>query len=182
MVLSENQWQPAPRVGKPAPHVAPPNVPNVSSIAMETIPNEAGRRGVVAVIPREDRVLVIRRGPKVVAPGTFCFPGGGIETHESQQTALVRELREELGVDVLPRAVLWHSITPWQVELFWWLATLKAEVEPVANPAEVDSFQWVTLEQMSSLPDLLPSNRAFLAAIDRGEVDWPPDIEETTDE
>jgi 8-oxo-dGTP pyrophosphatase MutT (NUDIX family) len=49
------------------------------------------RRGVVAVVLRDERFLVIRRAAGVVAPGAFCFPGGGVEGDESETQALVRE-------------------------------------------------------------------------------------------
>ena len=75
------------------------------------------RRGVVAVVVRDGRFLVIRRSQQVVAPGAFCFPGGGIEPGETEEAALVRELREELDVLVRPIRLVWRSLTPWNVAL-----------------------------------------------------------------
>lgn len=130
------------------------------------------RRGAVAVIREEQRVLVIRRSQQVVAPGAYCFPGGAIEPGESEEVALVRELREELNVDVLPVRKIWQSVTPWQVELAWWLARLAPGSLPRAAPAEVESFHWHTLAEMAALPELLESNRQFLAAVERGEISF----------
>jgi (d)CTP diphosphatase len=127
------------------------------------------RRGVVAVIARANRLLVIRRSQKVAAPGAFCFPGGGIEGDESEQQALVRELREELGVAIHPQRRLWESVTPWRVHLAWWLAELPASSALVANADEVESFHWHTADEMLALAELLESNRQFLAALARGE-------------
>ena len=101
---------------------------------MSTIPDQTGRRGAVAVIVREGRLLVIRRSGSVVAPWKFCFPGGGIEGQESEEEALVRELREELGCEVTPCRRLWQNVTPWGVHLAWWLAELPPDVEPAPNP------------------------------------------------
>lgn len=114
--------------------------------------------------------MVIRRSQLVVAPGAFCFPGGAIEYGESEEQALVRELQEELNVEVVPVRRLWQSVTPWQVELAWWSAKLAAGAVPRPAPAEVESFHWYTLEEMVALPELLESNRQFLAAIARGEI------------
>lgn len=58
---------------------------------MEAIPDDPGRRGAVAICVRDGRMLVIRRARSVVAPLTYCFPGGGIEGDESEQQALIRE-------------------------------------------------------------------------------------------
>ncbi|HUY88479.1 MAG TPA: NUDIX domain-containing protein [Pirellulales bacterium] len=128
------------------------------------------RRGAVAVIERSGALLVIRRSQIVVAPGAFCFPGGGIEPGESEEEALVRELREELQVEVRPLRRLWSSVTPWNVELAWWQADLAAEAIPRPSPAEVESVHWYTLAEMAELPSLLESNRQFLSAIERSEI------------
>jgi len=127
------------------------------------------RYGAVAVIRDGDRLLVIRRSQQVVAPGAYCFPGGGIEPSESEEDALIRELREELNVDIIPLRRLWWSVTPWKVELAWWLARLAPGSWPQPAPAEVESVHWHTVEEMAALPDLLESNRRFLAALANGE-------------
>ena len=73
-----------------------------------TIPDDPGRRGVVGVVVRDGRMLVIRRSRSVVAPLVYCFPGGGIEAGESEEEALVREFREEIGVTIRPVRRLWR--------------------------------------------------------------------------
>jgi 8-oxo-dGTP diphosphatase len=128
------------------------------------------RRGAVAVFIRDGQFLVIRRSQHVVAPGAYCFPGGGIEADESEAAALVREIEEELGVTIRPVQKIWHSVTPWNVELVWWLTELPVDAELRPNPAEVESIHWCTAEEMSQLPDLLASNLAFLAAVATGEI------------
>ena len=104
-----------------------------------------------------------------MAPLAYCFPGGGIEAEESEEAALVRELREELNVEVRPLCRLWQSETPWEVELAWWMAELPPHVEPVLNPHEVHSCAWQSIDEMLDLEGLLESNRQFLAALARGE-------------
>ena len=128
------------------------------------------RRGSVAVVRRDERFLVIRRSQHVVAPGAICFPGGAIEAGESEPQALVREFREELGAAIRPLRRVWHSTTPWQVALAWWLGAVASDAVLVPNPAEVESFDWLTREQMLARAELLASNRAFLAALAAGEV------------
>jgi len=131
----------------------------------------SGHRGSVAVIVRDGHLLVIRRSQQVIAPGAYCFPGGGIQADESEQEALVRELREELAVAVRPRRRLWRSISPRRVELAWWLADLDPEAQPVPNPAEVESVHWFTPKELARLPDLLGTNRRFLEALESGAID-----------
>jgi 8-oxo-dGTP diphosphatase len=145
---------------------ATPTSPTATPTAPKpAIPDDPGRRGVVGVVVREGRMLVIRRSRSVVAPLVYCFPGGGIEPGESEEDALVREFHEEIGIAVRPVRRLWQCVTPWKVDLAWWLVEIAPDATPVANPAEVESIHWYTAEEMSQLPDLLASNREFLEFI-----------------
>lgn len=131
--------------------------------------NEAPvRQGVVAVIVHQQRFLMIERSQHVAAPGMMCFPGGGIEQGESEAVALVRELQEELNVEIQPLRQLWRSTTPWNVALSWWLASLHDHDAIQPNPAEVAAVSWVAFEEMEALPTLLESNRHFLHALQAG--------------
>ena len=140
-------------------------------LARLTVNTPFVRRGAVAVVVRDDRFLVIRRSRHVVAPGAYCFPGGGIEANESEEQAMVREFREELGALVVPVRRVWRSTTRWHVALAWWLGELSAAVALVPNPEEVASVHWLTAGEMLELAELLESNREFLRAVGEGEID-----------
>jgi 8-oxo-dGTP pyrophosphatase MutT (NUDIX family) len=131
------------------------------------------RRGVVAVVLRERRFLVIRRSQNVIAPGALCFPGGGIEGGESQEQALVREFHEELGALIRPKRRVWQCTTRWHALLAWWLGDIDDTCQMVPNPLEVASIGWLTPNEMLQEADLLESNRAFLESLDRGEIVLP---------
>lgn len=55
---------------------------------------------VAAVIEREGRILACRRRPGKIAGGRWEFPGGKVEHGEDPESALVREIAEELGVGI----------------------------------------------------------------------------------
>ncbi|GAA1704955.1 (deoxy)nucleoside triphosphate pyrophosphohydrolase [Microbacterium sediminicola] len=55
---------------------------------------------VAAVIRDGERVLVCRRAPHIGQSGRWEFPGGKVEHEEDPVEALVREIREELDVDI----------------------------------------------------------------------------------
>ncbi len=131
---------------------------------------EIVRWGAVAVIFREDRLLIIKRSQQVLAPGMYCFPGGGIEAGETEPQALVRELQEELGCTVKPMRRLWEYVSSWRVHLAWWSAELDDPSSIVPNPMEVESVHWLTLSDLATLPNQLESNVRFLEAVARGEV------------
>jgi 8-oxo-dGTP diphosphatase len=123
------------------------------------------RRGVVAVVLRQQRFLIIRRSELVLAPGMLCFPGGGIEAGESETAALEREIREELGATVIPRRRLWSHVTAWEVDLAYWLSELDDHAPLALNPAEVASVHWMTRSEVMAQESLLASNRAFFEAL-----------------
>lgn len=63
--------------------------------------------GVLFVTP-DRRALLLKRGPKGDAPGTWAPPGGGIEEGETAAQAAAREVLEETGHRVDPA-----ELTPW---------------------------------------------------------------------
>ena len=70
-----------------------------------------------ALFDATDRVLVAQRPAGKSLAGLWEFPGGKIEALESPETALIRELKEELGIDVgecclAPLTFASHPIRP----------------------------------------------------------------------
>ena len=134
-------------------------------------PRTRRKRGVVAVIFRDQKLLIIRRAMTVTAPGMLCLPGGGIEKGESEQQALVREMQEELEIGVKPVTLCYRSVTSWGTNLAWWHADLDGQQNPRANPNEVAEVFWMSRDDLRVAKDLLPSLPPFLAAWERGEID-----------
>jgi 8-oxo-dGTP diphosphatase len=54
----------------------------------------------VALVDGDGRVLLAQRPPGKAMAGLWEFPGGKIKPGETPEAALIRELREELGIDV----------------------------------------------------------------------------------
>ncbi len=53
-----------------------------------------------AAIIKEDKVLVMQRSNQMTLPGMWEFPGGKVEANETEQEALIREIKEELSVTI----------------------------------------------------------------------------------
>lgn len=128
------------------------------------------RRGAVAVIVDDGKFLVIRRAAGVAAPLKLCFPGGGIEPDETDEAAVVRELREELNLTVIPSKLLWRSETPWGVRLSWWAAHCADLTTLAPNDAEVAEVHWLAPDELSAHPDLLSGNSEFLVRLAAAEI------------
>ena len=60
---------------------------------------------VSAAIFRNDRVLIVRRA-RPPAHGLYTLPGGGVELGETLEGAIIREVREETGLEIAPLALV----------------------------------------------------------------------------
>ena len=70
--------------------------------------NEGKKRPIVivaacALLDREGAVLIARRPEGRPLAGLWEFPGGKVEAGEEPEEALIRELHEELGIDIAKR-------------------------------------------------------------------------------
>lgn len=130
---------------------------------------DRGRHAVVAVIIEQSQFLVIRRSEFVRAPGLLCFPGGGIEGNEDFESAIRRELEEELGLQVIVSQHIWTSVTRWGTQLEWLICRRIPHSIPVPAPEEVAEVHWLEEVELRSRPDLLGSIPDFFAAKDAGE-------------
>lgn len=109
-----------------------------------------------AVIVRNGRVLAGLRAER-----GWEFPGGKVESGESDSDALVRECREELGVDVRPVREL-GSAERDEVSLRLWLVAL-IDAVPTASTDHAE-LRWVSATGLDRL-DWLPLDRDLLPAI-----------------
>jgi len=60
--------------------------------------------------PRKNKYLIVRRNAEQSGAGFWEFPGGKIETGETPREALVREIQEELNIDLTEDSLVFvHS-------------------------------------------------------------------------
>jgi len=131
--------------------------------------SDRGRHAVVAIIVEQSEYLVIRRSEFVRAPGLICFPGGGIEANEDFESAIRRELVEELRLQVVTAKHIWTSVTKWGTKLEWLVCQRNSESIPIPAPEEVSEVLWLPEAKIRSRLDLLGSLPDFFAAKDAGD-------------
>ena len=119
----------------------------------------------------QSQFLVIRRSEFVRAPGLLCFPGGGVEANEDIESAIRRELAEELGLRIEVLQHVWTSVTRWGTKLEWLVCRRDPQSFPVPAPEEVAEVHWLSESDLRSRPDLLGSLPEFFLAKDAGEFD-----------
>lgn len=110
-------------------------------------------RVVAALLERDGLLLVARRKDHGARAGLWEFPGGKVEPGERDQAALVRELREELGVEAAVGALyarVEHRYPELLVDLVIYRATLDASAEPRALSAQ--EVRWVRRADLAALP------------------------------
>jgi 8-oxo-dGTP diphosphatase len=114
-----------------------------------------------AAIVREGRLLAARRSAPPAVAGGWEFPGGKVEPGESEVDGLVRECREELGVEVRVGALL-GTVTPAEFVLRVYRAVLVAgEPRPLQDH---DELRWLAAHELADVP-WLPADLPLLPAI-----------------
>jgi 8-oxo-dGTP diphosphatase len=116
---------------------------------------------VAAALVQDGRVLAARRVQPARLAGGWEFPGGKVEPGESEVSALVRELREELGVDAAVGARLGEAADG-TVTLAVYAATLVAgRPRPMQDH---DRLRWLAAAELADVA-WLPADRLLLPLV-----------------
>ena len=124
----------------------------------------------VALIDVDGRVLLAQRPEGKSMAGLWEFPGGKVEVGESPETALIRELQEELGIDTWASCLAPLTFASHAYEDFHLLMPLFAcrKWEGIPMSKEGQALKWVRAADLSNYPmppadiPLLPILRDWL--------------------
>lgn len=120
---------------------------------------------VVAVLRRKGLVLIIQRGPGVIFPGYWTPLSGRVKAGESQESAVVREVEEEVGLRAKPIKKVWECDTEDSgFHLHWWLAEA-AEGGLRLDPDEVSDACWIRPEEFTDFAPIFADDRFFFTRI-----------------
>ena len=108
----------------------------------------------VALIDVDGRVLLAQRPPGKSMAGLWEFPGGKVESGETPEVALIRELQEELGINtwascLAPLTFASHAYDDFHL-LMPLFACRKWEGTPVAREGQV--LKWVRAQDLKNYP------------------------------
>lgn len=130
---------------------------------------------VACIIDEHDRILLTKRN---IPPfyGQWVMPGGKIDHGESIVTALMREVREEVGLKVKPGTLvdIYEHLSVGKrcdhyIILYYRALPLTCTI--TINPAELSEAAWFAGDELPQL-DIPPGSRSVLAQL-YPQQEWP---------
>ena len=107
-----------------------------------------------ALVDRDNRVLISRRPPGKPMAGLWEFPGGKVDAGETPERALVRELKEELGIEVCDTCLAPFTFASHTYDRFHLLMPLYLcrNWEGEITPREGQEIKWVRAIRLKDYP------------------------------
>lgn len=124
-------------------------------------------------LEKDGMFLLARRFNTGYQDGNYQLPAGHVEESELPSEALIRETKEEIGIDIASEdAVLAHvsyrpkhDATGDRVDFFFRVRKWSGEIEN-REPHKCDDLRWVTFDTVPI--NLAPANRAAIECIRKG--------------
>lgn len=116
-----------------------------------------------ALIDPDSRVLIAQRAPGKEMAGLWEFPGGKVESGETPEAALIRELKEELGIAVTEACLAPFTFASHAYPGFHLLMPLYVCRRWTGNPhpLEHSALKWVRPRELSAWP-MPPADRPLI--------------------
>ncbi len=120
----------------------------------------------VALIDADHRVLVAQRPPGKPLGGLWEFPGGKVDPGERPEQALIRELREELGIEVKAPCLAPLTFASHAYDDFHLLMPLYAcrRWEGTVVSREGQALKWLDPRRLRELP-MPPADAPLIPAL-----------------
>jgi 8-oxo-dGTP diphosphatase len=119
--------------------------------------------GVHGVIANRGRIILLKRAERMpYKPGTWDLPGGHLALGEDFEECLLREVKEETGLDVaITRLLGVHKVPADPYLQVFYACQMVVYQKITLQPGEHTESRWVTLEEMVDL-ELIPYLQAAL--------------------
>ncbi len=116
-----------------------------------------------ALVDAEGRVLIAQRPEGKMLGGLWEFPGGKVEPGESPETALIRELKEELDINVTQDALTPFAFVSHAYETFHLLMPLFLVTawRGIPRAVEAPALAWAKPAALASYP-MPPADKPLL--------------------
>ena len=106
---------------------------------------------VVAAVIRDEegRILITQRNLKKAQGGLWEFPGGKIESEETKEHAIVREIKEELDVDIEYKDYLAEKVFEYPEKTINLIALECKKINGEIRLLEHESYAWVYEKELN---------------------------------
>jgi 8-oxo-dGTP diphosphatase len=120
----------------------------------------------VALVDADGRVLLAQRPPGKAMAGLWEFPGGKIHAGESPEAALIRELKEELDIDVTEVCLAPFTFASHRYETFHLLMPLYVcrRWKGALQALEGQALAWVRPAKLGDYP-MPPADKPLVAML-----------------
>ena len=118
------------------------------------------------LVDADGRILLAQRPDDKIMGGLWEFPGGKVNTDETPEAALIRELDEELGIDTYESCLAPLSFCTYPYETFDLILLLYVcrRWQGRPEPIEGGSLSWVKPVRLRDY-EMPPANASLIAAI-----------------
>jgi len=108
----------------------------------------------VALVDDDNRVLIAQRPEGKSMAGLWEFPGGKVEAGETPELALIRELKEELAIDVTKACLAPFTFASHSYDNFHLLMPLYVcrRWAGITQPREGQTLKWVRANTLTKYP------------------------------
>jgi 8-oxo-dGTP diphosphatase len=120
----------------------------------------------VVMVDVDGRILIAQRPEGKNMAGLWEFPGGKIEPGETPERALIRELKEELGIDTTESCLAAFTFASHRYDDFHLLMPvfLCRKWDGFVTAKEGQALKWVKINELKEYP-MPPADKPLLAMI-----------------
>jgi len=106
----------------------------------------------VGVVYKNSHMLITRRKPEGLLGGLWEFPGGKVRNHESPEKACIREIKEEVNLNVTVDghiSQVKHAYTHFKILMDVFICRYVSGEVKLNGP---EDFRWITLKEIDQYP------------------------------
>ncbi len=117
---------------------------------------------VACFITNQNKILTLKRAAGEIEGGKFGLVGGMVEENEDILDAIVREIKEEVGLSVKSEELIPLEEFPipyknLMIDFSAFKLVVDSQFIPTLDPEEAEDFEWVTIEELLNKKDLAKS-------------------------
>ena len=121
---------------------------------------------VVAAVIHDDKgkILIAQRNLKKSQGGLWEFPGGKIEPNETREDAIVREIKEELGINIRAKKYIGQKVFNYPEKIVNLIAIECSKKDGEIKLLEHEDIKWVSKSELNNF-NFAPADKFIIDTI-----------------